>query len=201
MTERQPPLLEVATPVAPSLVQLIESLLFVAAEPVPLSELARALEAAPAAVDEAVERLARECAGRGVRVQRSGDRVTLVSAPEATGAIERLLGLQPPPRLSNAALEVLAIIAYRQPATRAQIDAVRGVDSGGVIRALLARDLIAEVGRLETAGRPIQYATTPEFLRQFGLARVEDLPQLEILSDAVVIHTAHGLSTHPVDNI
>ena len=94
--------------------------------------------------------------------------------------IERFLGGQPPARLSAAALEALAIIAYRQPITRAQVDAVRGVDSSGVIRARLGRELVVETGRLETVGRPILYATTPEFLRQFGLANLAELPPLDL---------------------
>jgi segregation and condensation protein B len=94
--------------------------------------------------------------------------------------IERFLGVQAQPRLSAAALEALAIVAYRQPITRAQVDAVRGVDSSGVIRALVGRDLIAEAGRLETVGRPILYATTEEFLRQFGLASLQELPPIEL---------------------
>ena len=108
----------------------------------------------------ALERLAAVCATRGVRVQRQDENIQLVSAPESAAVIERFLGGQPPARLSAAALEALAIIAYRQPITRAQVDAVRGVDSSGVIRALLGRDLVAESGRLETVGRPILYATT-----------------------------------------
>jgi segregation and condensation protein B len=94
--------------------------------------------------------------------------------------IERFLGIQPQPKLSPAALEALAIVAYRQPVTRAQVDALRGVDSSGVIRALLGRDLIAEAGRLDTVGRPILYATTAEFLRQFGLSSLAELPPLDL---------------------
>lgn len=175
----QSTLLSVPTAPAPTLTQLVESLLFVAGEPVTVAQLARALEALPDAVEAALEQLARSH-DRGVRLQRLGDRVQLVSAPEAAAAIERFLGLPSSSRLSAAALEVLAIIAYRQPITRAQVDAVRGVDSGGVIRALLARDLIVEAGRLETVGRPILYATTEQFLRQFGLAALADLPPLDL---------------------
>jgi segregation and condensation protein B len=115
-----------------------------------------------------------------VRVQRSGDHVQLVSAPESAAVVERFLGIGPQPRPSTAALETLAIIAYRQPITRAQIEAIRGVDSSGVVRALLVRELIAEAGRLETVGRPILYATTPEFLRQFGLSSLAELPEIEL---------------------
>lgn len=162
--------------------QLIESLLFVAAEPVTVAQLARALELPADAVEAGLARLSAECAGRGVRVQRHGEQIQLVSAPEAAAAVARFLGIASRARLSAAALEVLAIIAYRQPLTRAQVDAIRGVDSSGVVRALLARDLIAEAGRLETAGRPILYEVTPEFMRQFGLMTLSDLPAVEGLS-------------------
>jgi segregation and condensation protein B len=131
-------------------------------------------------VAAALESLERQCAGRGVRVQRHGEQVQLVSAPESAHAVARFLGVQASARLSPAALEVLAIIAYRQPLTRAQVDAIRGVDSSGTLRALLARDLVAEAGRLETVGRPILYATTPLFLQQFGLTSLADLPPMEI---------------------
>jgi segregation and condensation protein B len=176
----QPPLFEIATLPTPSTVQLIESLLFIAGESVTVAQLAQALELPADAVEAALERLSAECATRGVRVQRQGESLQLVSAPEAAAAIERFLGGQPAARLSAAALEALAIIAYRQPITRAQVDAVRGVDSSGVIRALLGRELIVEAGRLDTVGRPIVYATTPEFLRQFGLANLAELPPLDL---------------------
>jgi segregation and condensation protein B len=176
----QPPLFELPTPPAPSAAQLIESLLFVAGEPLTVAQLAQALELPADAIEAALERLAAECQTRGVRVQRQGDSIQLVSAPEAASVIERFLGIQPQPKLSPAALEALAIIAYRQPITRANVDALRGVDSSGVIRALLGRDLIAEVGRLDTVGRPILYATTTEFLRQFGLSNLAELPPLDL---------------------
>lgn len=164
----------------PALVQLVESLLFVAGEPVTVAQLARALEAPPDAVEAALEELTARCAERGVRLQRHGEHVQLVSAPEAARAVGRFLGVQATGRLSSAALEVLAIIAYRQPLTRAQVDAIRGVDSSGSMRALLARDLVQEAGRLDTIGRPILYATTPAFLQQFGLTSLADLPPMEL---------------------
>jgi segregation and condensation protein B len=174
----QPPLPELPAPPAP--VQLVESLLFVAGEPVTVVQLARALDLPADAVATALEELEAQCRGRGVRVQRHGEYVQLVSAPESARSVARFLGVQASGRLSPAALEVLAIIAYRQPLTRAQVDAIRGVDSSGTLRALLARDLVAEVGRLETVGRPILYATTPLFLQQFGLTSLTDLPPMEI---------------------
>jgi segregation and condensation protein B len=165
-------------PLAP--IQLIESLLFVAGEPVTVAQLAKALELPADTVAAALEALEAQCRGRGVRVQRHGEQVQLVSAPESARAVARFLGVQVSSRLSPAALEVLAIIAYRQPLTRAQVDTVRGVDSSGTLRALLARDLVAEAGRLETVGRPILYATTSLFLQQFGLTSLADLPPMEI---------------------
>ena len=116
---------------------------------------------------------------RGVRLQRRGDKVQLVTRPEAAAHIERFLGLETPARLSQAALETLAIIAYRQPCTRAQIEAVRGVNCDSVLKNLLTKGLVEETGRLETVGHPIQYATTFAFLQHFGLKSLDDLPPLE----------------------
>ena len=161
-----------------SLAALVESLLFVAGEPVPIGRLSAALAVSPAQVEEALMALAASYEGRGIRLQRHGDRVQLVTAPEAAAAIERFLGVEADSRLSQAALETLAVIAYRQPLTRAQIEAVRGVNCDGVLRTLLARGLIEEVGRLEQAGRPILYGTTFAFLQHFGLASPSDLPPL-----------------------
>jgi segregation and condensation protein B len=160
------------------LVALVESLLFVADEPVPVDRLASALEARREDVEAALETLEEACRERGIRIQRKGDRVQLVSAPEAAPYIERFLGLELTTRLSPAALEVLAIIAYRQPITRAQIEAIRGVNCDSVLRTLVSRGLIEEVGRLEQAGRPILYGTTFQFLQYFGLSSLEDLPPL-----------------------
>jgi segregation and condensation protein B len=176
----QTALIDIPPTPTPTTMQLVESLLFIAGEPVTITQLVHALELAPDAVEAALEQLTAACHTRGVRVQRFGDSVQLVSAPEAAAVVERFLGVGPQPRPSTAALETLAIIAYRQPITRAQIEAIRGVDSSGVVRALLARDLIGETGRLETVGRPILYATTPEFLRQFGLSSLAELPLLDL---------------------
>jgi segregation and condensation protein B len=165
---------------------LIESLLFVTDEPVSINDLARLLEYPPDTIETALVRLNDDYRGRGIRLQRHDDHVQLVSAPEAAPMIARFLGAQASPRLSNAALEVLAIIAYRQPQTRSQIEAIRGVDSSGVLRALQERKLIVEVGRQETAGRPILYATTSEFLQQFGLSSLAELPELPPLDESPI---------------
>ncbi len=162
-----------------SVKSLIESLLFVAPEAVTIDQLAATLEVAEEVVAEALAHLAAECAGRGIRLQRQGRRLQWVTAPEAAPYVERFLGLQVSKRLSTAALETLALIAYRQPLTRAEIEATRGVNSDGVLRTLLGTGLIEEVGRLEQVGRPILYGTTFQFLQYFGLSSLAELPALE----------------------
>jgi segregation and condensation protein B len=157
---------------------LIESLLFVADEPVQVEQLARALEVEPPVVEEALGQLSEEYRERGLRLQREDRRVQMVTAPEAAEVIERFLGLQLSGRLSPAALETLAIVAYQQPVTRAQIEEVRGVNCDSVLRTLVSKGLIEGVGRLEQAGRPILYGTTFEFLQYFGLESLDELPPL-----------------------
>jgi segregation and condensation protein B len=161
-----------------ALLTALEAILFVSDRPVPLAELAKLLEADRGAVEAAVEALAAACHERGVRVQRLGEAVWMVSAPEVAAVVERFLGLESSQRLTRAALETLAIIAYRQPITRAGIEAIRGVSADYAVSALLARGLIAEVGRLDSVGHPALFATTFEFLQQIGLERLEDLPPL-----------------------
>lgn len=160
------------------LLRHLESLLFVAAEPAELAQLASALDVKANEVEAALDALAEQCKTRGIHLQRKGQRVALATAPEAAPYIEKFLGLSTKTRLSQAALETLSIIAYRQPITRAEIEALRGVDCDGVLRTLTARQLIAEVERLDTVGHPIRYGTTFEFLRYFGLQTLEDLPPL-----------------------
>lgn len=157
----------------------MESLLFVADEPVEIERLAEALEVREDAIEAALQEMSADGAHRGVRLQRKGDRVQLVTRPEAAAHIERFMGLEKSGRLSQAALETLSIIAYRQPCTRAQIEAVRGVNSDSVIANLLTKGLVEEVGRMETVGHPFLYGTTFSFLQHFGLERLEDLPPLE----------------------
>lgn len=161
----------------------MEALLFVADGPVALEDLARALESDSKAVRQTVERLTEASSGRGLRIVRAGSRVQMVTMPEAGPAVERFLGLNLSTRLSPAALETLAIIAYRQPITRPQIDALRGVNSDGVIRTLIARSLITPVGRLEQVGRPILLGTTFEFLQYFAIESLDELPSLPELED------------------
>ncbi|MCS7283839.1 MAG: SMC-Scp complex subunit ScpB [Anaerolineae bacterium] len=157
---------------------LIESLLFVADEPVSVGQLATVLEVPPTRVEEALKDLEQQLSRRGLRLQRLGERVQLVTMPEAAPYVERLLGLGERRRLSQAALETLAIVAYRQPISRPEIEAIRGVNCDSVLRTLLAAGLIEEAGRAPTPGRPILYATTFAFLQHFGLSRLADLPPL-----------------------
>lgn len=158
---------------------MLESLLFVADEPVRVADLAAVLEIDQVEVGAALAELSREYEGRGFRLQTKRDRVQMVTAPESADLVRRYLGLELTGRLSTAALETLAIVAYRQPVTRAQVEDTRGVNSDSVLRTLVNRGLIEELGRLEQAGRPIIYGTTFEFLQQFGLTSLDDLPHLE----------------------
>src|SRR5579884_2270300 len=156
----------------------LEAVLFVADAPAEIGDLARALDLTTTATRTLLESLAATWRGRGLRLQWHGSRVQMVTAPEAGPYIERFLGGRSEQRLSAAALETLAIIAYKQPITRPQIEAIRGVDSGRAIATLRARDLIEEVGRAETVGRPVLFGTTMRFLEHFGLERPSDLPPL-----------------------
>jgi len=165
---------------------IVEGLLFVAEGPVQIGALARAVDVKEDQVEQALDELKQDYVGRGFRLQRFRDKAQLVSAPEVAAAIEKFLGVDGSSHLSAAALETLAIVAYRQPVTRPAIEAVRGVNSDGVIQTLVSRGLIQEVGRQETAGRPILYSTTFEFLQNFGLRGVDDLPPLEQATENVL---------------
>jgi segregation and condensation protein B len=159
---------------------LIEALLFVADHPIDAGYLARAVEVSGTRVEAALDALAESlrASNRGIRLQRGPQGVLLVSAPEAAAQVERFLGLEANRRLSTAALETLAIIAYRQPVTRGQVDAVRGVSSDGAIATLRARDLIESAGHAAGPGRPMLFRTTQRFLEHFGLERPGQLPAL-----------------------
>ncbi len=165
---------------AADLPALLESLLFVAPTPVPVARLAQVLGLTEELLEPALAQLAAGYveARRGLRLLRKGDRVHLTTAPEAAPHIERFLGLDLSSKLSPAALETLAVIAYRQPLTRAGIEAIRGVSCDGVLRTLIARELVEPVGRLEQAGRPFLYSTTVQFLQYFGLESLNHLPAL-----------------------
>lgn len=161
---------------------MIEALLFVSPEAVTPAQLAAALDypldEIESGLNELEELYLLPNNGRGLRLQRSRGGLQLTTAPEAAEAVEKFLGLEGSGRLSRASLEVLAITMYKQPVTRPQIDAIRGVNSEGVLKNLLQKGLIQEVGRAEAPGRPIVYATTVEFLQYFGLNSLADLPPL-----------------------
>jgi segregation and condensation protein B len=167
-------------PEAVALPALIESLLFVSPSPVPVSRLAQTIGVTTEDIESALAELAAAMhdGQRGLRLQRKADRVTLTTAPQHAMVIEKLLGLDSTARLSPAAMETLAVIAYRQPLTRPQIESVRGVNCDGVLRTLLARELVEPVGRLEQPGRPFIYGTTFQFLQYFGLDSLAELPPL-----------------------
>lgn len=161
------------------LIALVEAILFVSPEPINAKQIGTLLEVTPRLVKNAFEELDELYIGRGIRLQHHNGKVQITSAPEAAHIIESLLELETTSTLSQAALETLSIVAYQQPITRPQIDAIRGVNSDGVLRTLLSKGLIDDVGRTEGPGRPILYSTTTEFLKYFGLASYNELPPLE----------------------
>lgn len=172
----------IARPAPERLPAVIESLLFVAEEPQEIGALAKSLNVPRQGIEKAVEELAAATNGRGLFVQRHGDLVQLATMPEAAPYIEHFLEVELG-RLSRAALETLAIIAYRQPVTRAGVESVRGVNSDHAVATLASRGLIEETGRAPSPGRPALFATTVRFLEYFGLQRPEDLPPLPELPD------------------
>jgi segregation and condensation protein B len=163
-----------------SLSAQLEGLLFVAGEPVTSHQLAAALELPVTEIEKGLSVLEDELRLSGLRLQKHSGRVQLTTAPEIAGQIETFLGLEATSHLSRAALETLAIIAYQQPVTRPQIDSIRGVNSDGVMKSLLMKGLLQEVGRADGPGRPILYGTTPDFLQHFGLNSLGELPPLSL---------------------
>ena len=162
----------------------IEAILFAAGERVEISRLAMALEADEKDIEEATDKLADDFAfnRRGVRILRLDKGYQMVSSGEMADYITKALETRKPPKLSSAQLESLTIIAYYQPATKAMVEQLRGVDSSYSVSALLNKKLIEEAGRLNVPGRPILYKTTPDFLRTFGLSSLEELPPIEKVS-------------------
>ena len=155
----------------------LEALLFVAERPLSRAEIAALGGVDRATVDARIGDLEVSLAERGIRLVGSGDRIELVTAPQAGRLIARYVGADAP-RLSGSSLETLAIVAYRQPCTRSTVERIRGVDSDYTLRTLLHRRLIVELGRSEAPGRPILYGTGFDFLERFGLTSVEELPVL-----------------------
>ena len=156
---------------------LIEALLLVAPTATTIDDLASGAGVPVAAAEAALTELEQR-SDAGWVVQRHGDTVQFATAPRFAAHVRRFLGLDRETRLSGAALETLAIVAYQQPVTKAEIEAVRGVDCSGVLHTLMQRGLIEQVARLTTPGNPMQYGTTPDFLLHFGLRSLADLPPL-----------------------
>ena len=159
----------------------VEALLLVAGDTATVEALAHAPNVSKDAVEEGLDALERHYteSGHGARLQRLGARVRLATAPEHGGVVARFLGVPERTRLSPAALETLAIVAYRQPVTRPEIESIRGVNCDHVMRSLLDQSLIEERGRADTPGRPAVYGTTMSFLEALGLRTLEDLPTLD----------------------
>lgn len=162
----------------------IEAILFAAGEPVEISRLAMALESDEADITSAAGALMDELSfnRRGIRVLQLEDAYQMVSSGEMADFITKALETRKPPKLSASQLEALTIVAYYQPATKAMVEQIRGVDSSYSIGALLNKKLIEDAGRLNVPGRPILYRTTPDFLRTFGLSSLEELPPIDKVS-------------------
>lgn len=161
---------------------ILEAILFVAGEPVLHSDLERALDIAPVELDDALNALQNEYDfhRRGLRLLRFGQSVQMATRPDYAPYIEKILQPVQKQALSQAAMETLAIIAYKQPATRGEIEQIRGVKCDYSVQSLLNKGLIQELGRKETLGRPMTFGTTDTFLRHFGIAALEELPPLNL---------------------
>lgn len=163
------------------LMRAIEAILFAAGERVEIGRLAQTLEADPKDIIQAADTLADQLAydRRGIRILRLENGYQMVSSGEMADYITKALETRKPPKLSSSQLETLTIVAYYQPATKAMVEQIRGADSSYSVAALLNKKLIEEAGRLNVPGRPIQYKTTPDFLRTFGLSSLEELPPID----------------------
>ena len=162
----------------------IEAILFAAGERIEVSRLAAVLETDESDIIAAVDELANQLAfdRRGIRILKLEKGYQMVSSGEMADYVTKALETRKPPKLSSSQLEALTIIAYYQPATKAMVEQIRGVDSSYSVAALMNKKLIEEAGRLNVPGRPIQYRTTPDFLRTFGLSSLEELPPIEKIS-------------------
>ena len=159
----------------------VEAVLFAAGEPVEISRLSAVFEVDESEIISAVSALADELAfqRRGIRIIKLENAYQMVSSGEMADFVTKALETRKPPKLSSSQLETLTIIAYYQPATKAMVEQIRGVDSSYSVSALMNKKLIEEAGRLNVPGRPIQYRTTPDFLRTFGISSLEELPVIE----------------------
>ena len=159
----------------------IEAILFAAGERIEISRLSMALETDEDEIERAADTLMNELSfeRRGIRILKLERGYQMVSSGEMADYVTKALETRKPPKLSSSQLESLTIIAYYQPATKAMVEQIRGVDSAYSITALMNKKLIEEAGRLNVPGRPIQYRTTPDFLRTFGMSSLEELPPIE----------------------
>ena len=159
----------------------IEAILFAAGERIEVSRLAAVLETDEKDIIAAADAMADAWAfeRRGIRILKLEKGYQMVSSGEMAEFVTKALETRKPPKLSSSQLETLTIIAYYQPATKAMVEQIRGVDSSYSVGALLNKKLIEEAGRLNVPGRPIQYRTTPDFLRTFGISSLEELPEIE----------------------
>jgi len=164
---------------------VIEAILFSAGESVPIDRIAMGAECSREDAEKACEELMSKLnfSRRGIRIIKLGDNYQMVSAAEYAANIRTALETRKPPALTQTALEVLAIVAYQQPVTKAYIEQVRGVDSSYTVGSLVEKGLICEAGRLDVPGRPILYATTEDFLRVFGISELSELPELPELKN------------------
>lgn len=170
------------------LAKLLEAALFASARPIPIDELADLDdEASPAAIRAALDEIREtyDNNGHGIELAELGDGFQILTRPEYAEVIERAQLAVRPQRLSGAALETLAIIAYRQPIGRAEIESIRGVNVGSIVKSLHERGLIEVVGRAEGLGRPLLYGTTSLFLEHFALRHLEELPRADELAIAL----------------
>jgi segregation and condensation protein B len=156
----------------------VEALLFAAAGTTTVNQIAQSLNVTPLRIERALETLKNTYRQRGIRLQRHQGEIQLTTAPEFADDVEKFLKLESSTRLTQAAIEVLAIVAYEQPVTRPQIDSIRGVNSDSVLKTLLRYGMVAEMGRSEGPGRPILYRTSAEFLQHFGINDLSELPPL-----------------------
>ncbi|WP_411167901.1 SMC-Scp complex subunit ScpB [Clostridium sp. MB05] len=170
----------------PKIKSIIEGLLFVSGEPLTIKELSNSIEASPKVISSILNEMISEYEDekRGIKLISINGEYQLVTKAENGEYIQKLLKKNKRQSLSQASLESLSIIAYKQPITRVDIDEIRGVKSESALQKLLEKDLIKEVGRLEVPGRPILFGTTEEFLRQFGLKELKELPSLDLYSDS-----------------
>ena len=162
----------------------IEAILFASGERIEISRLASVLEVDPDEIEKAADAMADQFSfeRRGIRILKLEKGYQMVSSGEMADYITKALETRKPPKLSSSQLETLTIIAYYQPATKAMVEQIRGVDSAYSVAALLNKKLIEEAGRLNVPGRPIQYKTTPDFLRTFGISSLEELPPIDKIS-------------------